>query len=1262
MRKYIILFIAICLHIATRGQTIADIDLSGLPQPTTAKALRYWIDDDIGSLQTTDILNGQHTVDVSSLQDGLHTIHYQIIDSEDKVAAPYSGIFLKMDNLAVSGNVTAEKLIYWFDDEITTKTIDMASGIMTLDASALTDGLHTVHYLVKCSDGSVTSAYSSIFLRMNIDILSTTAQSLRYWFDDDTEVTTTEIAQGIQTIDASHLLDGLHTVHYQIVDDSGSVTSPVSNIFLKMAEGIKTTTAQSLRYWFDNETDVRTTSVAGGTQSIDVSDLQAGLHTLHYQLVDSEWQLTSPVSCIFLKMFDKPYEEGQNAITKYQYWQNNSATVRTVTLDVAANPYTLIALLPMQKELLRSECFHFEMKDGKPMMYAKNDLHVRFTDRAGYFIDDSRQFIDYSVSQDVNPIGELQGTQTFQKVAANDVRWYTMQAAPGDTVAFKLSQPATIQLFTPSGAEVFKTSQSESVNWGGIHTWENGTYYLSVHDVTGSQSTIKLEYMHMDKYDVVDWDVHTVGNGGCSTITFKGNGFRNLYAVDLVIAPGDTIRSVDVSHDSDAETAVTFDFTGAELGEYNAVFHFTEEDKPIANVVTVEEAIDIELATDVSFPSSFLRGTSTTYTIKITNKGNMTAYAVPLSTYISSNTIEGISHISIKGANLPSLFDKMDLDSLSATDKQSLKDFSDKIGDEHYFTIYKTASSSLDSIIIRSGIFFVNINPYETKHISFVLTATENVDAWFSTPNNWSSLVEHVSSNQTILARRTLKESYCCIHERIECYANATSTGMDMLSLALLALAVPTEGAGAVAAGVTKFVGCVSSAVSSASSFVSGLVCDTDKSLKEKLFSMDGALGAFSTLGAIATCGGLLKKFVKYKEMLQKASDILRYPNAFGTGWSCAAATIGKKPNCPPNPSGGGGSSTPQPPSDPNDIYGYLSEAGSKFIADSVARVNYTIEFENDTTFATAAAHTIVIKDTLDSRYFDLKAFMPTGVRIGSREAFLNEADVVTNNDKTTFVKTIDMRPEINAIAQVEGEFNQKNGIAQWTFQSLDPMTMEPTDGLMQGILPVNYDGTSGIGEVMFDIGVKQGKADGTEISNRASIVFDYEEAIQTPTWTNIVDSVAPTSIVNGLSMLNDSTLHITADGLDERSGIWKYEWYVQAGKNAPWWKECETDSASFDYHIYEGINYGFCVLAVDSAGNVEQKVIKRERGFISIANSGDANCNGEIEIGDVTSVLTLMATPEATGYDRKAADANANGEIEIGDVTTILTKMANGE
>ena len=747
MRKYILYALLSFLPMAARGQTLPDdLDLSWLPQPTQAKALRYWIDDDVRTMQTSEIRNGTYTVDVSSLLDGLHTIHCQIIDSEDKVAAPYSGIFLKMtegsdvtttaatlrywfdDEKEVSicdantgtqfldasslpdglhtlhyqvvdteGRVssiassiflkiparlaTAEKLVYWFDDEETTTSVDMKSGTMFLDASGLLDGLHTVHYLVICSDGNVTSAHSSIFLKMNIDIQSTTAQSMRYWFDDETDVNVTKIAQGTQMLDASHLLDGLHTVHYQIVDENGVVASPYSSIFFKLSEtSEQTTNEHTLRYWFDDEADVKTTGVAGGTQTLDVSDLLSGLHTVHYQIIASNGQVSPTTSRIFLKYFDDVIAGGENRVTLYQYWLNaNSETIQTVKLENVSNPYALIALLPMQKEPLRSSSFHFETMDGKPMMYAKNDFHIRFKDAAGYFADDSRQFIDYSVSKEVKPVGELQATQTIMKVAENDVRWYTMPSAPGDTAAFKLSQPATVQVFAPSGKEVFKVSEYESVNWSGIHTWENGTYYLAVHDVTGSQSTMTLEYMHMDKYDVVDWDVHRVGNGGCSTISFKGNGFRDLYAVDLVIAPGDTIHSVDVSHDSDAETAVTFDFTAATLGDYSAVFHFTEEDKAIANVVIV------------SFPSSFLRGTSTTYTIKITNKGNMTAYDVPLEIRLSSESFSNIESVIFKDID----GNDMDVFSLYFNEEDSTS-----AEDQQYFMNNVQSLSGLSTFII----------------------------------------------------------------------------------------------------------------------------------------------------------------------------------------------------------------------------------------------------------------------------------------------------------------------------------------------------------------------------------------------------------------------------------------------------------------------------------------------------------------------------------------------------------------------------------
>ena len=1079
---------------------------------------------------------------------------------------------------------------------------------------------------------------SGLFLKAgaNTGTEAVTASKLMYWFDDETTIQHVDVSGGVQLLDASGLTEGLHTIHYQVLCDNGEMTSASSSIFLRISPNNGSAVARSLRYWFDDDaSSVCQTGVTDGTQTLDVTGLSVGLHTLYYQLIDSNNRAAPPVARVFLKNFEK-VTEGGNRIVRYQYWLNdNGQSIQTRDLDQTANPYTLIGLLPVQKEPVLSSHFHFEVTDGTPVVYAENIFHIRFHDVRGYIQDGEKPFTDYSVSQAVEPVGELQSAQAFPRVGENDIRWYTIQAAPGDTVAFKLSQPATLQLFSPSGKEVFKTSESASVNWGGIHTWEDGTYYLAVHDVTGSQPNMTLDYMHMDKYDVVDWDVHTVGNGGCSTITFKGNGFRDLYAVDLFTAVGDSIHSVDVSHDSDAETAVTFDFTDAKLGVYDAVFHFTEEDRHVANVVTVEDAVDIELATTVTYPSTFLRGTTTTYTISLRNKGNMTAYNVPVFLYFDCPGT-GLPSIKIRGAGLPSLYDYLDTDGLTDEEKRAFKDLSDNLLDSHL--LIPTGNNNGRST--WSGIINVSVSPESAKNIVVNADPAGMISVYASAPDSWDGLTNK---------KENLKHKYCCIHDQLECFLDGVAISADAIALATLGA---TAGTGAAVSAGAKITGCVANALGTISSYTSMLICDTDKPLAEKILSFNGLKTGLSTIGTLASCG-VFNKIKKFKDFVDAAENWSQAASFVQAGLDCVPA-LTQKPDC--YPAVYGGSSTPVPPADPNDIYGYLSEAGSKFIADSVAKVNYTIEFENDTAFATAAAHTIVIKDTLDSRYFDLEAFLPTSIKLGEREVFLNEAeDVKTVNGVTTFLKTIDVRPEINAIAQVEGTYGQQTGIAEWRFTSLDPMTMEPTDDLMQGILPVNYDGTSGIGEVMFQVGVKPNKGDGTEIPNRAGIVFDYEEAIMTPTWVNTVDAVAPVSTILGAIQSTDSTLVLRLAGEDERSGVWKYNVYAQMGKGAMWVPVAEnlTDSLC-EVRIYEDIEYGFCVVATDSAGNVERKEMTREFELTTCL-PGDANGDGKVSITDAVYVVNYILGQSAIDFNVVAADVNGDGKVSITDAVMIV-------
>lgn len=1160
MRKYILLLILSSFHVFSRGQMPVDIDLSGIPAATHAESIRYWFDNDSKSLSTSVLPNGSYTLDASSLMDGLHTIHFQVIDTEGINSHITSTMFLKLNSIVKDNGekVTAKKLMYWFDDDKEPQKLDMTAGSQMLDASHLLEGLHTLHYQVICSDGTITSTYSSIFMRMNVDIDngSIAAKSLRYWFDDSNDAITVESLSGTYMLDASALIDGLHKIHYQVVDVNGGVSAP---------------------------------------------------HTAFFMKVNS-------------KMAD-----GKNTITSYMYWLNDKSVDNVkAEIDKPTSPYQLISLLPMPKIPIRSSNFQFESKNGEPTIYAKNEVHFRFYDAAGYWADDARSFIDYSISQKITNATVLASTQTFDRIEENGIKWFKFDAAPGDTIAFRSSQATSLQVFAPSGKEIYSTMGDKSVVYGGAHTWEEGTYYVAVHDVTGSKPNITLDYMHMDKYDVVNQDVRVVGNGGCSTITFQGNGFNSLYSVDLKDSKGNIIESIDVGHESDASTTVTFDFTGAKLGKYNAVFHFTEEDKTIANNITVEEAKDIELETKVTYSSRFLRGSSATYTVEITNKGNMTAYYVPTYIYVRNKDRNGISSIEIKGLDLPALTEGLDTELLPEGSVSYFKSIVEQHKDDlRFIKGWQIDPNTGDTISVRVCDVYICIQPQTTLSFSVNIKSTDDVFLNVAIPNEWKAISADKEKRNRLrkVSINDLIQQYCCYKERIECGMDVASIACDVVSpiIGFIGNWVPQAKLAAVAVALA---GCKISIEGDRLKAFGESLCNPDEesALKKMLIAAYKARTTMPSLGTVLSCvgsvlGGLGLPAGKAAEALNMLSNSLSAGALFNDniniwGGQTSCSSIGKeKPNCPPDPGGGGGTSTPVSSLDPNDIYGYVAQSGSKFIGEEVINIPYRIEFENDTTFATASAHTVIVKDTLDASKFDLASYKPTSIKIGDK-------DVQLNGDKT-FVTTVDMRPAINTIAQVEGLYDAQKGIATWKFTSLDPMTMEETDDVMQGFLPVNFDG-SGIGEVAFNIDRLPNLVDGTEINNKASIVFDSNDAIETPVWTNIIDAVPPISGVSKVEQMNDSIVRVHLDGYDNRSGTWKYALYVQYGKNTSWNQICETDTICYDFRFYDNIDNGFCVVATDSAGNVEKKIIQRECSFV----------NGE---DIVTEVITPSKETEVT-------------------------------
>ena len=229
MRKLLFLIILLSgLHTGARAQGTPDIDLSeivdlsGLPEATTAASLRYWFDSDSDNLYASDLTGG--TVSAAALVDGIHVIHYQVVDQNGVPGIPCSKLFIKSQ-----GQLTAAKLRYWFDDNdasTATTTASIPSGATTIDASGLLDGIHTLHYQIIDNQGTAGVPVSQMFMKL----ATTTATAILYWFDaDDAHIRESAITNLSTTIDARKLEEGDHILHYQLKLSDGRL-SPASSV------------------------------------------------------------------------------------------------------------------------------------------------------------------------------------------------------------------------------------------------------------------------------------------------------------------------------------------------------------------------------------------------------------------------------------------------------------------------------------------------------------------------------------------------------------------------------------------------------------------------------------------------------------------------------------------------------------------------------------------------------------------------------------------------------------------------------------------------------------------------------------------------------------------------------------------------------------------------------------------------------------------------------------------------------------------------
>ena len=728
------------------------------------------------------------------------------------------------------------RLHYWFDDQFfngITDTSHNGRWQTPVEVSYLSDGFHTFYFQVQDSSGQWFSPRSYLFYRLPDTV---TEQQVHYtcWFDDDYSHTQSDsISAGNLQLETNMLTTGFHTVHFQFY--FGNSVSFKSFLFYKTPSP-SATDSMEYTFWFDQDySHCHTGSFISEHIVFDIDSLPTGFHT-----INAQFSCNDNVTLKSFLFYKKPHDEIK--IVQYEYWVNDLDSLSQSVAITPRDTFNLAALLTVPTQPIRSTYFHFNPNGGIPIVNAKNDIHFKFYNAEGRFASKVIPYIDITVVDTIfADTLERNTTKTIAAPTDNAIYWFKLGAGVGDSLAFHTEKPCTMQLFAPSGTEVMTVKGQNILSWKGCHAWESGDYYLAVHDVADT-GTIAVSYQWIYRYAVLAWDVHHVGNGGLSTITFEGNGFNRLDTVYLIKGT-DTLPAIVLDHEGNVTIPIFFNFENADTGMYQAVFVYEDENLYKSNVVYVETATPIVLTTTCSYPETFLRGSTLTYTYTITNASNMEAYAVPLHTFICTPSRNSISKIILKGLPLPSFISNLNFDTIPPLDKIAILEWRNKHGDDFCFEKYYFADSlNGDTSYIRTNYFFMHLLPFETRVIELEIAAIDSIEVWFRIPDSIPYFIysdSQIVNNplQCSTKSSSVNEWFCCTIDVIECYINMKSLEASVVSSisSILACEFPPAESVALAGSV---VGCVSDWMAILLQPIKNTFCSDDDNTPKSILEM----------------------------------------------------------------------------------------------------------------------------------------------------------------------------------------------------------------------------------------------------------------------------------------------------------------------------------------------------------------------------------------------------------------------------------------
>ena len=617
-----------------------------------------------------------------------------------------------------------------------------------------------------------------------------------------------------------------------------------------------------------------------------------------------------------------------------------------------------------------------------------------------------------------------------------------------------------------------------------------------------------------------------IGNKGEVTITILGGGFSKESIVKISKDGGSEIEASSILFFERGAVEATFTLNSVSLGYWD--IKVTNPGKPL---ILKEDAFNIVAASEpepwvnLSGRTRALFNRWQTYTLEYGNTGNVDADYVPVYIMMSNPAGNELEFI--------------DLD-IVYPDYVVDNDLSAKFDSINYYFDIDTLWGEYNPTRVFP-LIVPKIPAGFTGNIQFRIKTSDNV-------------VIHVWNNSPLIIDNELAKTFCMGGDSTlgDCIEAAKVKALRTMLPSFVDLLIP--GAGCVGAIANEFISIRESRME-----------DYNKRRTWGAFSYDMA-------GLFLNCVG---SFTKIKPVFDLAIATLGTAQLLHDGVYLANKDcndkFGIKSQKKQNIRGVNSF-------DPNEIVGPSGYGIQNYITPT-SMATYTVFFENKST-ASAPAQEIWIIDTLDLTKFDVNQFSFEKLTVG-------DSTINLLSGQNEFSIDIDFRPDQELIGRVIGTFDKDKGIMKVYFNSLDPNTMRENEDPDLGILPPNISSPEGEGNVSFSVGVLS-LASGGYFDNKATIIFDFNDAITTNIWSNTIDNEVPTSKIQSYSY-NQENKEITLDiiGSDNLSGVKSYMIYVSE-ENGDYIPIKNTLSNLATFKISENVDYKFYSVATDSVGHTE--------------------------------------------------------------------------